>query len=212
MSTAPVIVNLSLLSHTNMGKTTLARTLLREDIGEVADRAHVTDRAEQYPLVQSSAGDVLLLWDTPGFGDSARLLGRLRGSENPLGWFLGQVWDRFMDRPLWCSQEAMRNGRDASDLVLYVINAGEQPQSAGYVEPEMQIMGWLGKPAVVLLNQLGPPQDASESRAEAERWRAHLAAYEFVRDVLPLDAFARCWVQEHALLERLDPLVPTEKR
>ncbi len=35
-------INLSLLSHTNVGKTTLARTLLRQDIGEVGDRPHVT--------------------------------------------------------------------------------------------------------------------------------------------------------------------------
>ena len=35
-------INLSLVSHTNIGKTTLARTLLMQDVGEVADRAHVT--------------------------------------------------------------------------------------------------------------------------------------------------------------------------
>ena len=32
-------INLSLVSHTNIGKTTLARTLLMQDVGEVADRA-----------------------------------------------------------------------------------------------------------------------------------------------------------------------------
>ena len=32
-------VSLSLISHTNVGKTTLARTLLRRDVGEVRDFA-----------------------------------------------------------------------------------------------------------------------------------------------------------------------------
>ena len=37
------VVTLSLVSHTNVGKTTLARTLLRQDVGEVRDQAHVTE-------------------------------------------------------------------------------------------------------------------------------------------------------------------------
>ena len=92
-------IDLSLISHTNVGKTTLARTLLRRDIGEVGDRAHVTDLAESDVLIESPEGDSLVLWDTPGFGDSARLLRRLRQVEQPFGWFLAQVWDRFAARP-----------------------------------------------------------------------------------------------------------------
>ena len=70
---AGTTVNLSLISHTNAGKTTLARTLLGRDIGEVRDAAHVTDLASGHVLVQSGE-DTLMLWDTPGFGDTARLL------------------------------------------------------------------------------------------------------------------------------------------
>ena len=43
MSAVPEIVSLSLVSHTNAGKTTLARTLLGRDIGEVRDAPHVTE-------------------------------------------------------------------------------------------------------------------------------------------------------------------------
>ena len=42
----PATVTLSLISHTNVGKTTLARTLLRRDVGEVFDQAHVTQVSE----------------------------------------------------------------------------------------------------------------------------------------------------------------------
>src|SRR5688500_18621557 len=118
-------VTLSLVSHTNIGKTTLARTLLRRDIGEVRDAPHVTEAAEGHELVRSAEGDELRLWDTPGFGDSSRLLKRLHASGNPIGWLLTQVWDRFTDRPFFSSQQAARNVHEKSDVVLYLVNAAE---------------------------------------------------------------------------------------
>lgn len=201
-------LRISLISHTNAGKTTLARTLLGRDVGEVADRAHVTETADVHVLLQSSAGDRLLLWDTPGFGDSARLLGRLRMSGNPLGWLLSQVWDRYRDRPFWSSQQAVRNARDDADVVLYLVNAAEAPESAGYVDPEMQILGWIGKPVIVVLNQVGPPRGPQQERDEVERWRAHLASVPIVRAVLVLDAFTRCWLHEAGLLDALARQLP----
>src|SRR5690606_15633187 len=87
-------VVLSLVSHTNVGKTTLARTLLRRDVGEVFDHAHVTEETERHPLLEvppaadGTGGGRVVLADNPGFGDSTRLLGRLRGLENPVGWLV----------------------------------------------------------------------------------------------------------------------------
>ena len=122
MSEAAVI-SLSLISHTNAGKTTLARTLLGRDVGEVRDAQHVTEEATDYPLIETAEGDRLLLWDNPGFGDSARLARRLTRQANPVGWFLSQVWDRFRDRAFWLSQRAVRNVRDRAHVVLYLVNA-----------------------------------------------------------------------------------------
>ncbi|MBK7250507.1 MAG: DUF3482 domain-containing protein [Gammaproteobacteria bacterium] len=206
-----MIVNLSLISHTNVGKTSLARTLLRRDIGEVRDEAHVTEEAEAHMLLTTREGDELALWDTPGFGDSARLLRRLRQSANPIGWVLSQVWDRFADRPFWSSQQAVRHVRDDSDLVLYVANISEDPQAAGYVDAELQILEWIGKPAIVLLNQLGLPRPQEAERAETAVWRNVLSGRPMVRGVLAFDAFARCWVQEDVLLAAIEPLLPPEK-
>ena len=95
-------IALSLISHTNAGKTTVARTLLGRDVGEVRDAPHVTVDNVGYSLLETPDGDELILWDTPGFGDSARLAKRLRQQGNPIGWFLGQVWDRFRDRSPRC--------------------------------------------------------------------------------------------------------------
>jgi GTPase SAR1 family protein len=206
------VVNVSLLSHTNVGKTTLARTLLRQDIGEVGDRPHVTELAESHVLIESAEGDVLKLWDTPGFGDSTRVLKRLQQSQKPVGWFLSQVWDRFADRPFWCSQQAMHNAREISDVILYVVNAGEEPSAAGYIEAEMRILGWIGKPVILLLNQLGPPREAAQSQADIAQWQAQITQFKWIEMVLPFDAFARCWVQEGTLLAHIQRLLPADRQ
>ena len=201
-----------LISHTNNGKTTLARTLTGIDVGEVRDAAHVTVLSESHTLLATPAGDKLELWDTPGFGDSVRLLRRLAMSGNPIGWFLREVFDRYRDRAFWLSQNALRSARDSADVVLYLVNSTEDPRDAGYIAPEMKILDWLGKPVVVLLNQLGPPQRPELERAEQQRWREHLAQYPLVKEVLPLDAFARCWVHERVFYEAVTPLLEEPKR
>jgi len=205
-------LTLSLVSHTNVGKTTLARTLLRRDVGEVLDQAHVTDESARYTLIESAQGERLELWDTPGFGDSARLVKRLRGESNPLGWLASQVWDRLMDRPFWCGQQAVKNVREQADLVLYQVNAAERPEEAGYVEPEMELLSWIGRPVLVLLNQTGPPRASDEREAEEGLWRAHAERWPIVRDVLGLDAFSRCWLEEGELFERVRAALPKEHR
>ena len=200
-------VMLSLISHTNVGKTTLARTLLRREIGEVRDQPHVTTIAEAHPLIETDDAR-LLLWDTPGFGDTVRLMARLRRERDPIGWFLHQVWDRVVNRPLWCSQEAVRNVRNEADVVLYLVNATEDPETAGYLAHELELLSWMGRPVLVLLNQVG----TEDAVAAVERWRGHLAAFPVTRGVLTLDAFNRAWVEESLVLERVVELLDGDKR
>jgi 50S ribosome-binding GTPase len=214
-------VSISLVSHTNVGKTTLARTLLGRDVGTVRDEAHVTEVAEPHLLVESPDGDRLLLWDTPGFGDSGRLARRLAQAGNPLGWLLTEVWDRWRDRPFWASQRAIRHVLGEADVALYLVNAAEQPEDAGYLAPELQVLGLLGKPVVVLLNQLGPPGSAEAEAQQLQRWQGHLATLAAqpaalriaqVQAVLPLDALARCWVQEGVLLQAVAAALPAARQ
>lgn len=212
MNTATDIVTLTLVSHTNVGKTTLARTLLRRDVGEVRDTPHVTQENEPFDLLRTDDGAVLRLWDTPGFGDSVRLAERLAQSGNPIGWLLSNIWDRITDRNFWFSQQILRNVRDEADVVLYLVNATEDPDHAGYIAPEMQILTWVGKPVLVLLNQLGPPRERHLEDADVTRWREAFAATPIVQSVMSLDAFARCWVQEDALLAHIEPILDAGKR
>ena len=200
-------ITLALVAHTNVGKTTLARTLLRRDVGQVLDQAHVTRESEAFEVVRTDTA-LMLLEDTPGFGDSPRLLKRLKAERNPVGWFLHQVWDRRKDVTLFGAQEAVRAVRERADVVLYLVNAGETPADAGYVRPEMEILSWVGKPVLVLLNQTGVGAGATVAPELSAPWREFLADWPLVKGVLPLDAFTRCWVEEHALLDRVIAVLP----
>ncbi len=205
-------IALALVAHTNVGKTTLARTLTGRDIGEVRDAPHVTEFSDAHELIATPEGDRLVLWDTPGFGDSVRLAKRLRRESSPVARFLGEVWDRWRNRPLWASQQALRTVRDEADALLYLVNASEVPQAATYVQAEMEILAWTGRPVLVLLNQLGAPRAHVAEAAEVAQWQQALAAWPAVRAVLPLDAFARAWVQELTLLDALVDALPADRR
>jgi len=209
MNVEPKTLSLSLVSHTNVGKTTLARTLLARDIGEVRDEAHVTEAAESQLLVESPQGDRLLLWDTPGFGDSLRLAKRMALAGNPVGWLLTEVWDRWRDRAFWSSQRALKHVWEQCDVVLYLVDASQAPEDIGYLDAELQVLALTGKPVIALLNQLGPLGD--EVALEA-RWRQRLTGAPGVHAVLPLDAFTRCWVQEGVLWQAVAPLLPAPQR
>lgn len=204
-------LTLSLISHTNVGKTTLARTLLRRDVGEASDRPHVTDLSEAHVMV-ATQGRRLLLWDTPGFGDTARLLRRLKQSQQPIRWVMTQMWDRYTNRPLWCSQQAVKNVREEADIVLYLVDASQRPEDMPYVDMEMEILSWMGKPVILLLNQTGPPRGVEEEAEEEALWTEQMRRFPVVKQALSLDAFARCWVQEGELLETLAPAAPVEKK
>lgn len=205
-------IALSLVSHTNVGKTTLARTLLRQDIGEVRDEAHVTQAAERHTLVESADGARLELWDTPGFGDSVRLARRLARAGHPIGWFLNEVWDRWREPAMWSSQRAVRNVLDEADVALYLVNAAEAPEDSPQVDAELAVLDLLGKPTLVLLNQVGAPRDAAAEAADLQRWQQGVAAHACVRGLLALDAFARCWVQEDTLLRAVAAALPEAGR
>ena len=212
MNQFPADIQVALISHTNAGKTALARTMIGIDVGEVRDAPHVTTLAESYPLLSTPTGDRLMLWDTPGFGDSVRLAKRLAMTGNPIGWFLSEVVDRYLDRPFWLSQQAVRAARDSADVALYLVNAAEDPADAGYLAPEMQLLQWLGKPVLILLNQMGPPRPFAEEQAEQARWEQLLQVYPVVRQVIALDAFARCWVHERMFFCALGALLPAAKK
>jgi hypothetical protein len=205
-------IELVLASHTNVGKTSLARTLLGRDVGDVRDEAHVTEFSDRYTWQETPQGEALKLWDTPGFGDSLRLLKRVRQSGTLRGWILTNVWDRWLFPGFHFSQKALRTIQDEADVVLYLVSASEPPAVLGYLESEMQLLELTDKPVIALINQLGTEQNIEQELADVEQWEAFFRQYPHVFRVLPLDAFARCWVQEYALLELIHAALQDQER
>lgn len=75
MTEAPGPIDLAVVGHTNTGKTSLLRTLLRdESFGEVEDRPGTTRHVESAQLLTETGQAILVLRDTPGLEDAMGVL------------------------------------------------------------------------------------------------------------------------------------------
>lgn len=212
MSESRSEIVLSLISHTNIGKTTLSRTLLKRDVGEIRDSAHVTIESQSHELLRNGK-DALILWDTPGFGNVSKLTKRVKAEGGALGWLMHEVVDRMVNKSLYSSLEATRNVQNHSDVVLYLVNVQEKPDEAGYVEQELILLDALKKPTIILLNQLSDDTLHGETVQELESiWSDYSKAYSCVKNVITLDAFTRTWEQEVRLIDEVSPWLPSDKQ
>jgi hypothetical protein len=165
-------LKLAVVGHTNVGKTSLLRTLTRDvGFGEVSHRPSTTRHVEGARL--SVAGEPLLeLYDTPGLEDAIALLDYLERLERP-----GERLDgpARLERFLQGSEARQRFEQEAkvlrqllaSDAGLYVIDARE-PVLAKYRD-ELEVLAGCGKPLLPVLNFV-----ASSNHREPD-WREALA-------------------------------------
>jgi GTPase SAR1 family protein len=169
MTTPPL--KLAVVGHTNTGKTSLMRTLMRDvEFGEVSDRPAVTRDVEAAVL---RAGDEIAvhLFDTPGLEDSIGLLERLetlRGDRRLDGL---EVIKRFLDddesRHRFTQEAKVLRQLLDSDVALYVIDVRDRV--LGKHRDELEILGMCARPVVPVLNFT-----AAEGARTAE-WREHLS-------------------------------------
>jgi hypothetical protein len=165
-------LKLAVVGHTNVGKTSLLRTLTRDvDFGEVSHRPSTTRHVEGARL--SVDGEPLLeLYDTPGLEDAIALLDYLERLDRP-----GERLDgparlaRFLDgseaRQRFEQEAKVLRQLLASDAGLYVIDARE-PVLSKYRD-ELAVLASCGKPLLPVLNFV-----ASDSHRESD-WREALA-------------------------------------
>lgn len=148
-------LQLAVVGHTNVGKTSLLRTLTRNrDFGEVSHRPSTTRDVLGARL--SVDGQALLeLYDTPGLEDGVALLEHLERLDRP-----GERLDgparvaRFLDgveaRQRFEQEAKVLRRLLAADAGLYVIDARE-PVLAKYRD-ELSILAMCGKPLLPVLN------------------------------------------------------------
>lgn len=210
-------LKLAVVGHTNVGKTSLLRTLLRDvDFGEVSHRPGTTRHVERARL--SVAGEPLLeLFDTPGLEDAIALLDYLDGLDRLDGLEgLDRPAERLdgparLERFLQGSEARQRFEQEAkvvrqllaSDAGLYVIDARE-PVLAKYRD-ELAVLAMCGRPLLPVLNFVAGGDSRQEAWREAlARLGLHaLAAFDSVAP--PLDGERRLYENLALLLERHRP-------
>ena len=201
-------LKLSVVGHTNVGKTSLLRTLLRDvGFGEVSHRPSTTRHVEGARL--SVAGEPLLeLYDTPGLEDAIALLDYLERLERP-----GERLDgpariaRFLDsaeaRQRFEQEAKVLRQLLASDAGLYVIDARE-PVLAKYRD-ELQVLAGCGKPLLPVLNFThAASQREGEWRDALARLGLH-ARVAFDTVAPPLDGERRLYESLALLVEPARP-------
>ena len=200
-------LKLAVVGHTNVGKTSLMRTLTRDvGFGAISHRPSTTQHVEGARL--SVDGEALIeLYDTPGFEDAIALYEyieqlprndeRLDGPEQ-------------VQRFLKSSEARQRFEQEAkvlrqllqSDAGLYVIDSRE-PVLAKYRD-ELAILAMCGKPLLPVLNFVNAPE-----QREAE-WREVLARLG-LHAVVRFDTVAPPQDGEQRLYENLSLVLDSQR-
>lgn len=198
------LLKVAVVGHTNTGKTSLMRTLMRDiGFGEVSDRPATTRHVEGAALIINSQARIEL-YDTPGLEDSMALRDHLDSLPGRNDRRIDEVdlIHQFLAGPeahARFAQEAKALRQVlASDVALYVIDARDRV--LGKHKDELEILARCARPVVPVLNFTAGPE------AQTALWREHLsranmhAVAEF--DTVVLDEHG-----ERRLLEKMSTLL-----
>lgn len=173
-------LKLAVVGHTNTGKTSLLRTLLRDVyFGEVKNEAATTRHVEQAKLIDSQTGEVLVkLYDTPGLEDASGLMDWLEDNTASRRDGIERL-QQFLASDIAKGGEAINSNEDysqeakvirqllASDMAIYVVDAREP--ALGKYKDELAILSWAAIPVMPVFN-FTDSQDAN-----IDEWQTMLA-------------------------------------
>ncbi|WP_116827531.1 GTPase/DUF3482 domain-containing protein [Pseudomonas syringae] len=212
-------IKLAVVGHTNVGKTSLLRTLTGDvSFGEVSHRPSTTRHVEGARL--SVDGEALVeLYDTPGLEDAIALLDYLERLDRP-----GERLDgpARLTRFLEGSEARQRFEQEAkvmrqlldSDAGLYVIDARE-PVLAKYRD-ELAVLASCGKPLLPVLNFVSAQQHREPEWREALSRLGLHALVRFDSVAPPEDGGRRLYESLALLLEsarpRLERLIDDQEK
>lgn len=179
-------LKLAVVGHTNTGKTSILRTLLRDVyFGEVKNEAATTRHVERAQLIDSQTGEVLVaLYDTPGLEDASGLMDWLedntasrRDGIERLQQFLAadiaqgndhDTSNNYDPQNQDYSQEAkVIRQLLASDMAVYVVDAREPV--LGKYKDELAILSWAAIPIMPVFNF------TDSQHANINEWQTMLA-------------------------------------
>ena len=173
-------LKLAVVGHTNTGKTSILRTLLRDVyFGEVKNEAATTRHVEQAKLTDSQTGEVLVvLYDTPGLEDASGLMDWLEDNTASRRDGIERL-QQFLAADIAQGGDALNSNEDysqeakvirqllASDMAIYVVDAREPV--LGKYKDELAILSWAAIPVMPVFN-FTDSQDAN-----IDEWQTMLA-------------------------------------
>ncbi len=194
-------LKISVVGHTNTGKTSLLRTLLRDEgFGEVADESATTRHVEEALILGAHGKSAAAIYDTPGLEDASGVRAWLEEHTALRADGVERI-RQFLDSPLAeneFAQEAkvLRQLLD-SDCALYVIDVRE-PVLEKYRD-ELVLLSWCARPVMPVLNFL--------HHADGAEWREMLARRN-LHVISGFDTVAFDFDSEIALWQNLATMLP----
>lgn len=202
-SHAPQALRLSVVGHTNVGKTSLMRTLMRDAaFGDISPSAATTRQVEGARLIADDRA-VVELFDTPGLEDAGALIeqldtdaGQRHAGPEQVAAFLGSpaAAGRFEQEARVLTQVL------ESDAALYVIDAREPV--LGKYQDELAILALCARPILPVLNFVANPHNRSADWRDALARVGLHAVAEFDTVVFSLESEASLWRRLATLAER----------
>ncbi|PTQ87795.1 GTPase/DUF3482 domain-containing protein [Nitrosomonas ureae] len=199
----PLLLNIAVVGHTNTGKTSLIRTMLRStEFGIIEDAAGTTRHVEQ-ATISANNEPILNLYDTPGLEDSRALFAQIkklqaRSKLSPPIQILEQfVTDISVSDPLEQEAKVIRQVL-RSDILLYIIDVRE-PFLEKY-RLELEILTQSGKPIIPVFNFIAGHDQ------ELTKWRQHLTAFH-MHATLEFDTVAFTFDAEKRLYQKMQTLL-----
>ncbi len=196
-------VRVAVVGHTNTGKTSLIRTLLRDErFGNIEDAAGTTRYVEKTAIF-AGENEALTLFDTPGFEDSSALLQALEelekahkaGSPSLLLREFIEKADQFpeFDQEIKVLRQSLN-----CDVLLYIIDVREP--LLGKYRDEVEILSKAGKPIIPVFNFI------AGQGAALTRWREQMSQFN-LHAALEFDTVAFAFEAEKRLYQKLQSLL-----
>lgn len=197
------LLNIAVVGHTNTGKTSLIRTMLRStQFGEIEDAAGTTRHVERATIFAGNEA-IINLHDTPGIEDSHALLKQLKSVSTQHKTLPStEILEKFIsttaiDDPLEQEAKVIRQVL-RSDVLLYIIDVRE-PILEKYLI-EIEILSKAMKPIIPVFNFIAGHTE------ELGIWRKKLATFN-IHASLEFDTVAFSFEAEKRLYQKIQSLV-----
>ncbi|MDO5638426.1 MAG: DUF3482 domain-containing protein [Neisseria sp.] len=207
-------LSLAVVGHTNTGKTSLLRTLLRDSqFGEVKNAAATTRHVEE-AAINDGNETLVYLYDTPGLEDAGGVLDWLEANTSSRSDGIERL-QQFLDSTAAASdfnQEAkVLRQLLQSDMALYVVD-GREPVLNKYKD-ELTVLSWCAKPVMPVFNFIGGQDLGAWTEMLARRTLHVYSGFDTV--AFDFDGEIRLWDNLATMLparDTLDRLIAMRRR